>query len=271
MTNLAEATIGCDPEIFVAREGKYFSAHTLIPGTKQEPYPVNDGSVQVDGTALEIGITPSRNSTEFVNCINSVTSQLRSMLPADVELKYTPTAHFDADYFKTLPKKAVELGCEPDYNAWTMSMNPRPGGKLPMRTASGHLHVGWTTDEDEFGVLHYEKCGEVVRELDYYLGIMSLDWDTDGERRGMYGQAGAFRPKSYGVEYRVLSNAWLQSDELKVKVFDLLKLALSNIDKGISLVDEFGDTAIDIVNNSNSNWRQEFPELCERFKEIGVC
>ena len=29
----------------------------------------------------------------------------------------------------------------------------------------------------------------------------------------MYGAAGAFRPKPYGVEYRVLSNAWLLTED----------------------------------------------------------
>ncbi len=38
-------------------------------------------------------------------------------------------------------------------------------------------------------------------------------YDKDTERRGMYGKAGAFRPKPYGVEYRTLSNAWLSNDE----------------------------------------------------------
>jgi hypothetical protein len=29
------------------------------------------------------------------------------------------------------------------------------------------------------------------------------------KRRGLYGKRGAYRPKSYGVEYRTLSNFWV--------------------------------------------------------------
>ena len=35
----------------------------------------------------------------------------------------------------------------------------------------------------------------------------------------MYGKAGAFRPKTYGVEYRTLSNAWLFSKKLQSFVY----------------------------------------------------
>jgi hypothetical protein len=45
--------------------------------------------------------------------------------------------------------------------------------------------------------------------LDLRLAVPSLIWDKDKKRRLLYGKAGCFRPKPYGMEYRTLSNAWL--------------------------------------------------------------
>lgn len=49
--------------------------------------------------------------------------------------------------------------------------------------------------------------------MDLHLGVPSLVLDKDTERRKLYGKAGAFRPKPYGVEYRTLSNFWIWSEE----------------------------------------------------------
>lgn len=266
----AQASIGCDPEIFVTRNGKYVSAHGMVKGNKRTPYEVQDGSVQVDGTALEIGIIPASTATEFISRIASVTQQLEGMIPNDCTLTYTPTATYEKDYFDSLPKEAVELGCEPDFNAWSMTMNNRPHTTKPIRTGAGHIHIGWTSGKDEMTEEHFLESSKIIRELDYYLGVVSLDWDTDNERRELYGQAGAFRPKSYGAEYRVLSNAWLKSQALTARVYGLVKLCLANIDAGISFVDTFGDAAVNIINNSNASWKTEYPEIFNYMVEVGV-
>ena len=51
--------IGADPELFVMKNGKFHSADDLIPGSKDEPYPVENGAVKVDGMALEFNIRPA--------------------------------------------------------------------------------------------------------------------------------------------------------------------------------------------------------------------
>ena len=48
--------IGADPELFVKKDGVVVSGHDLIQGTKADPFPVQDGAVQVDGMALEFNI-----------------------------------------------------------------------------------------------------------------------------------------------------------------------------------------------------------------------
>jgi hypothetical protein len=47
-------------------------------------------------------------------------------------------------------------------------------------------------------------------------------WDKDTERRKLYGKPGAFRPKPYGCEYRVLSNAWVDKPEVAGILFRII-------------------------------------------------
>jgi len=59
----------------------------------------------------------------------------------------------------------------------------------------------------------------LTKTLDVYLGAVSLLWDQEDRRRELYGAAGAFRPKPYGMEYRVLSNKWISSPILRKLVY----------------------------------------------------
>jgi hypothetical protein len=83
-----------------------------------------------------------------------------------------------------------------------------------MRTASGHLHIGLEKDADITNEAHQLKYATLAKHLDLFLGLRSLEWDKDTKRRQLYGNPGAVRFKPYGVEYRVLSNAWLKREEL---------------------------------------------------------
>lgn len=210
--------VGCDPEIFVQQNGKFVSAHGLIPGNKIEPHKVDGGAVQVDGMALEFNIDPANSQQAFVDSVQKVMSIMASMVP-DYELVASPVADFSLDYIASQPPEARELGCDPDYDAYTGMANVKPNGNLPMRTASGHVHIGWGNDFQVDTVEHDNACRLVSKQLDVYLGLPSLFYDNDQRRREMYGNPGCYRRKSYGVEYRTLSNAWLKSDKLMAWVY----------------------------------------------------
>lgn len=239
--------IGTDPEIFVRdASGKYFSGHDLIPGTKEQPYPVKSGAIQVDGVALEFNTAPAKTKEEFVSNISDVLSELEKeykKLRPDLMIAMTPTATFDKDYFDALPEKPKELGCTPDYNAYTGEQNEPPSTDEPFRTGSGHIHLGWTQWENPHGNAHFKQCCGLVRQLDAILYPASLLWDSDDRRRSLYGKIGAFRPKSYGVEYRPLSNAYLASKETQELVFDIAMKASQDFFNGIIYedVNEVGD------------------------------
>jgi len=220
--------IGADPELFVKQGGEFISAHGMVEGTKEDPFKVRGGAVQVDGMALEFNIDPAASEAEFISNINMVMGELTSMV-GDVEVVAEPTAHFGLDYIEAQPLEAKELGCTPDYNAYTGEENPAPDGDKPFRTAAGHIHIGWTEGADTSDKLHMLTCAKLVKALDITLGVPSLAWDGDQERRELYGKAGAFRPKPYGCEYRVLSNAWLRNEELMSFVYKRVVDTFNNL------------------------------------------
>lgn len=204
-------TIGADPEFFVKRFGKLVSAHGLIAGTKEAPMPVKYGAVQVDGMALEFNIDPAADFKSFERNMVNVLGQITAMVPG-YEVFIEPVAEFGLEYLSQQSEEAQELGCNPDFNAYTKTTNPRPDPKMPFRTASGHVHIGWHKEPvDPNDPNHLEACYALTKTLDLFIGAPSLLWDKDDKRRQLYGQAGAFRPKSYGMEYRVLSNKWIDN------------------------------------------------------------
>lgn len=249
---MPQILVGCDPELFVVRDGELVSGYNLIPGTKQQPYKVPQGAVQVDGMALEFNIDPASSAREFFSNVNTVLEEMRRMVPG-FNLLAEPAVVFSDQIMQAMPPEAKELGCDPDFNAWLMGEpNPRPDASSNMRTGSGHIHVGWTDGEDPWQGEHIYNAIDVTRQLDYFLGVPSLLWDPDSRRRELYGKAGAFRPKPYGVEYRVLSNRWLASNELIEWVYNATVAGVTRFFDGDNLFDEFDDLAQNIINNGDT-------------------
>jgi len=222
IVNGIEILVGADPELFVINKNKELvSGYGMIEGTKHNPLPVDNGAVQVDGMALEFNITPAKDCDEFVSNIKSVMATLKSMIPKGHKLVAEPVARFSEEVFKSSPEEALMLGCDPDFNAYDGGNQfPTPSAETNFRTASGHIHIGWTKDADIEDPAHIQDCINIVQQLDVALGIMSNQTEDDRVRRSLYGKIGCFRPKPYGVEYRTLSNTWLRSDESIKAVYE---------------------------------------------------
>lgn len=213
--------VGADPElwIFDNKLGKIISAHGLFPGTKEEPFRVTHGAIQVDGMAAEYNIDPASNENEFVYYNISVLCDLRDKIKElnpdlDFDFRFVPVAEFGAEYIAEQPEIARRLGCTPDFNAYENgNANPTPDADMPFRTSSGHFHLGWTKDQDINDPEFIEACCMMVKQLDTTVGTRAAFYEgADGvKRRELYGKAGAFRPKSYGVEYRTASSNWLNN------------------------------------------------------------
>ncbi len=221
-------SFGCDPELFVVDGNGEFVYPDFIPGTKEEPYAVELGAVQRDGMAAEFNIEPVTNFSDWKRNVNTVMKQMEGMLPVGYQLVPVASAVFSEQAWNRAPDEAKVLGCNPDFNAWTGDVNPPPDGEaIPrFRTAAGHLHFGWTENADASNLQHLAACRDLVKQLDWYLGLWSLQLDKDNSRRNLYGKAGSMRYKPYGVEYRVLSNFWLANDNRKESVWDRMQHAI---------------------------------------------
>lgn len=250
-----EFLIGADPELFVRdRDNNLVSAFGMIPGTKDCPHEVEGGAVQVDGMALEFNINPANNFKDFNKNIVGVLKQLKEMIPEGYSFDFSPVAEFGKDYISKQPEMARELGCNPDFNAHRHGPNEKPDGDYPFRTASGHIHIGWTAGQDIDVPEHIEACKMAVSQLDVTVGLAARKWDRDQKRSTMYGKFGCYRPKPYGVEYRTLSNTWVDDVERRNVVFNTAMEAMEKLLSGKRLYEKYYIPDFDIYVQQNM-WR----------------
>lgn len=251
--------IGTDPELFVSDGHRIVSAHDLMPGTKDEPFHVPFGAIQVDGVSAEFNTIPAETEDQFVFNILKVRSRLEHIIQeksVSYHLVSEPTAFFEQEYWDSLPDEVKVLGCTPDFNAYTGQQNDPPSTNEPFRTGAGHFHIGWTSFEDPHDPEHFETCMKVVRQLDQTLYPMSMLWDSDEKRRELYGKMGSFRPKSYGVEYRPLSNKYLSDERI-------IRFCYRTIIRSCELLFDEGIEIHDMNSEKFKNYRFEFPDFID--------
>ena len=235
---LKNITLGADPELFLksASTGNFVSAVGKIGGSKEKPRwlfepELTGAAVQEDNVAVEFNIKPAHNREEFISSIRNVLGYLKGFTEAQqLKLAIEASAYFPEKELQS--KEALTFGCDPDYNAWLRNENIVPqleGEDALLRVAGGHLHVGYTDPDTETSL-------ELIRLLDIFLGCPSILQDKDTTRRKLYGKAGAFRFKPYGVEYRTLSNFWIADAEKMNWVYDQTHKAISYYNAGGTVI-----------------------------------
>lgn len=198
-------TFGSDFEMFLETlTGQLFPACGLIGGTKDNPRPLPQKGyfVQEDNVLLEVNTPPTSDGVEWAKSVNNGVRYAAAILPPSIQVNGKSANFFPEQYIRSI-MKASEFGCEPDYNAWTQEQNPKPScdNKL-LRTAAAHVHIGWDSPKAEDQLA-------LVQWADVYVSVPSVLEAEDRSRRKLYGKAGAFRPKEYGIEHRVLDNYYI--------------------------------------------------------------
>lgn len=215
---IANITIGADPEIFFveARTNIPRSAEGLIGGDKFHPVPM-DGlpegfMVQEDNVAAEFNIPPATTQEQFTSSIFQGVKYVQEIAKANkLKLAFVPELDFPLAQLQT--EHCQTLGCNPDFNSWTEEANPQPVAPLTMRTAAGHVHIGWYQPQ-------WLDVLWVARLFDLYVTVPSILVTTKNRRRELYGKAGACRPKQYGVECRSADNFWVNSKKYMNTMWD---------------------------------------------------
>ena len=208
-------TIGADPELFIydKRNEKIISSIGIIPGEKGDPYRSDDMpegfGIEIDNILAEFNIPPCTNVEEWVHHINYMKDYIRNFVKKvnpDYDILCKASAHVDKDQLRS--KEAKLFGCSVDYNVYTEKPNPKPKGETTnLRSTGCHIHLGYENPSVFDSLM-------IVRYMDLYVGLPSVLLDDDYERRQLYGKAGSFRLCPYGLEYRVLSGAFIADEKL---------------------------------------------------------
>lgn len=213
-------TIGSDPELFLEKDDKIVSAIGIVGGTKRKPKALKIPGyfVQEDNVLVEFNTPPVTSVDEFVNAIRTGKALVADEIPEGYKLRIKSSHVMDESEVKS--KKARRFGCDPDNNAWSGELQLPTPPLDNLRTAGGHVYVGYENPTEELNV-------KIAKALDIFLGLPSISMDNDTRRRSLYGVAGSFRHKPFGLEYRTLSSFWIAKPELIRWVYEGVQKALA--------------------------------------------
>ncbi len=236
-----ENHIGSDPEIFIENsKGVVIPAFHFL-GSKDKPnktpgydhgyHTVNPEEEYGHGNDLYWDGFQAEFTTSASHCMGWHGDSLQAGLKGLYKLakKFNKNARLSIKTVMDIPLKAlkdappecVAFGCNPSLNAYGMKGLEAPGIAINYRSAGGHVHLG-------IGKRTPEEYVKIVKAMDAILGVagvsMCAKYD-DPRRRIMYGLAGEYRTPPHGLEYRVLSNAWLFHPVIANIVFDLARTA----------------------------------------------
>lgn len=258
---IKNVTIGSDAEMFVKsiKDGSVFPVCGLIGGTKKKPKQMGGGGffVQEDNVLIEFNIPVCRDKKSFITSMATGVSRAKNQLPPSLHADIIASAHIDKAFLSI--HQACVFGCEPDFNAWKREVNPRPHADDPtLRTAAAHVHIGWDEPNDD-------DRHALIQMADLCAAVPAVLEDKDTERRKLYGKAGAFRVKEYGVEHRVLSNYWIRDNVYVGQVWERYMSAITRVNRGDTLSDKDAELVQLAINDNN---RDLAKDLINRFRLI---
>ncbi len=235
------AMLGGDPEFFIAnKRGKILSADKFFP-SKHEPIDIkakNDLKSRLffDGIQAEIAVAQNNCREYFADNVRECLRRAYEHIPKDHTVVVKPASKISKNVIDEADPEARMFGCEPDFNAYTLSVNTpeMDASRHPFRYAGGHMHFGISSPyknstSPEFRMAKTEEGHiRIIRFMDLLVSIPTLLLDSgpgSKKRRDKYGKAGCFRPTPYGIEYRTPSCWWIQSPITMSLVYGLGRLA----------------------------------------------
>ena len=189
---------GADPEVFIVKNKKVVPSEKVV-----NPYSLD---VVKDGFQAELHPPPSGCRQLFSDNMNYCLGELRSILGRGMKVSSKVSVKVTKDVFDTASPQTREFGCTPSHNPYEIT-ELGDGQTERQRSAGGHIHLGY---EEKFPDINKVK---LVKVLDIVCGNTAVLIDRDkgnAVRRQMYGRAGEYREKKYGIEYRVPSNFWIR-------------------------------------------------------------
>ena len=208
--------LGCDPEIFLAREVGKLKKRTRIVGS-EAVIPVNGllgpssfSKLTRDGVQVELHPYQATCRANMSNDLSGLFQALKTTLAKHqgIKVDFSQVVRLTKGDLMRISPEGRQLGCMPSLNAYGRKFIQKNGEKYRYRSASGHVHIGCTT----FSAAKDEDMVRYVHIYDTLVGntCVLLDRDPNAAlRRKLYGRAGEYRRPAHGLEYRTLSNFWL--------------------------------------------------------------
>jgi len=244
--------LGCDPEFFFTKNGEVCGSEKVISetGLVSGSYTIKSKIVR-DGVQAELNPSPNTCRANLGNEISRCFRELYQKIKDDKELSldFSQIVKVSKKELESLSAKSREFGCAPSNNIYKgestkIKVN---GDTYKYRLAGGHIHLGRFVGNWEQASM-YNKVNKAIDDpkrlvplLDILLGNTCVMMDKDPnakKRRKLYGKAGEYRTPPHGLEYRTLSNFWLQSYQLFSFVTGMARLSVLILANSIEGSDE---------------------------------
>lgn len=214
-----------DPEVFLEQDGQIVPGFAVLPPKKTPAYANNGGGVyHEDGFQAEFSPQPwachetlmTSVAQTIFHMVQHANGTPRGVRFKDLKIKISNTdfVELSPELLATGTDAQVALGCDRSENVWGHpSVAIDNARKFPYRMAGGHIHLGMPCSAKWF----HSRAERIIKAMDVFCGVPSIALFAgleDDRRRQYYGRAGEFRFQKHGLEYRTLSNVWLQHPAL---------------------------------------------------------
>jgi len=218
--------LGSDPEFcgFDFNNNKAVSLIGLIGGSKHEPKKIEvEGCfIQEDNVNCEFTVPPKKDFIELIGVIKECVDYTDNKLKG---LGYKLVANSSARYDeKELDNEVARtFGCDPSFCVYTNGVTVLPEVEAigNLRCSGFHIHFGWNNTYTE------EAYKNFILLCDLFLGVPSLVYDKDEDRRLIYGCLGDYRLPSYGVEYRTMGSGMYNNYKVINLGINMIKTVLN--------------------------------------------